>query len=733
MLNLPIKQFFIITWGIIGILLLAIFWTAHEHENNMQEYSLMQQDHNEMVQHGELLRTSSDNLTKYARLYAITNNTEYRDNYFTILDIRNGLTKRPQNYHYIYWDLLEPLRSETHPLEHKKSLTQIFAELPYDKEERSLLALSESNSNKLARIEIEAFNALNGLFKDEQGQYSVYKKPQQDLAIAMLHSPEYLKAKEGIMLPLDQFFTHLEKRFALSDKQALTKNIRYEKQLNVLFSALFIVFIGSFLLMKKKIIAPISNITQVINDFKVDTNTATEMGKLNKDEIGFLGKSVELMQNDISQQISVLNKQKQTLVNYIQLIDNNIMTFSFGLDGTIQNASDALSKTSGYAQDELIGMNVATLQAQNTQDPSQCPFWENLNEGMTWQGDCLNQTKSGSEYWIHTTMHPVFNEAFVKTGYTAIAQDISDTKKVSILLAAAQKAHKEIQHYVELVNKNIITSTTDLSGKITFASEAFCNISGYTNDELVGQSHRIVRHPDMPASLYEDLWETISQNKTWHGEIKNLAKNGTYYWVDATIYPIFDDQFNKIGYTAIRIDISDKKKVEKLLILDALTHVYNRRYFNETMPIAVNLAKRTHGNLSLIILDIDHFKQYNDTFGHHAGDDALKQVASCIKETLKPYTDHVFRLGGEEFGAIIPELSAEEAMHLSELLRNNVISLNIPTKPQGSGESSLTISIGLVSHKIVPGITDESLYKEADKLLYQAKDAGRNMVMANIG
>ena len=129
---------------------------------------------------------------------------------------------------------------------------------------------------------------------------------------------------------------------------------------------------------------------------------------------------------------------------------------------------------------------------------------------------------------------------------------LTDTTENSQLL------HK-MKDYVKLVEQNIVTSKSDLEGKITYVSEAFCKISGYTKSELMGQNHSILRHPEMPDSLYQDLWDTIKSGNTWVGEIKNLKKNGEDYWVEATIYPEFDYKNEIIGYTAIRKEITLKK------------------------------------------------------------------------------------------------------------------------------------------------------------------------------
>jgi PAS domain S-box-containing protein len=113
-------------------------------------------------------------------------------------------------------------------------------------------------------------------------------------------------------------------------------------------------------------------------------------------------------------------------------------------------------------------------------------------------------------------------------------------------------------------DRNVIFSKTDLTGKITHASKAFCEISGFELTELVGQSHNIVRHPDTPSSLFEDLWKTIKQKKPFHIVLKNRKKCGDSYWVDSQIEPEFDSDGKHIGYIATRFDITDRKEVEQL-------------------------------------------------------------------------------------------------------------------------------------------------------------------------
>ncbi len=122
----------------------------------------------------------------------------------------------------------------------------------------------------------------------------------------------------------------------------------------------------------------------------------------------------------------------------------------------------------------------------------------------------------------------------------------------------------ELKKLLDSFDENVIASKTDVKGTILYASKAFCEISGYTQKELIGSPQSIVRHPEMPKSVFKDLWQTIQSGKVWKGEVKNKTKNGGFYWVEVVITPEFDEQGTITGYSAIRQDISSKKEVEEL-------------------------------------------------------------------------------------------------------------------------------------------------------------------------
>lgn len=291
----------------------------------------------------------------------------------------------------------------------------------------------------------------------------------------------------------------------------------------------------------------------------------------------------------------------------------------------------------------------------------------------------------------------------------------------------------ELKSYIDIVDQQVITSRTDIEGNIIYASSAFCRVSGHTKEELIGKNHRIVRHPDMPVEVYTELWKTITSGLIWHGEILNMAKDGSSYWVNATISPTYDYYGKPTGYMAVRENITDRKRAELLSITDEMTGLYNRRHFNNKIDILWRLAARHQKVLALVMLDVDCFKAYNDLFGHKAGDDALKAVAKVIQNAIGRSTDAAFRLGGEEM-ALLVMMEQDDAVTIAQYIQDSLTALAIQHPINNANGGVLTVSIGICfldgrqCHSCTRPQSD-LLYQLADKALYQAKEQGRNCIV----
>jgi diguanylate cyclase (GGDEF)-like protein/PAS domain S-box-containing protein len=306
------------------------------------------------------------------------------------------------------------------------------------------------------------------------------------------------------------------------------------------------------------------------------------------------------------------------------------------------------------------------------------------------------------------------------------------TKWIYKSLKKMDKIYSDLENYINILDDKIIISKTDIKGKILYASRAFCDISGFSIDELIGKPHSIVRHKDMPKEAFEDLWNTIQKGKTWQGEVKNRKKDGGFYWVLATASPVFDKDGNITGYTSIRQDITQKKEMERLSITDELTSLYNRRYFNDVAPKMIkDIKAKNEEVLALVIIDVDNFKKYNDTYGHQKGDEVLVKVAKVLRDNKSVMS---FRLGGEEFGVLISNKNKELIFDEVETLRKSIEELNIEHKNNDTVKV-VTASFGVYI------LTQESnrdnfdvgvMYKIADEELYRAKESGRNRVCIEV-
>ncbi len=282
---------------------------------------------------------------------------------------------------------------------------------------------------------------------------------------------------------------------------------------------------------------------------------------------------------------------------------------------------------------------------------------------------------------------------------------------------------KQIQ---AILNEHVIYTTTDLRGIIEKASPAFCRRSGYTEDELIGRTHSLLRAPDTLDDVYDDLWNTIENDEIWHGELKNVSKNGQSYWIKCMISPLYCGEGKKIGYIAIRDNITREKEIEAHAMMDEVTQIYNRRKINQDIIIAIERYERYGTPFSFVMFDIDLFKSFNDRYGHLVGDEVLVQVSNLIDSQTR-LSDIFARWGGDEFALLIPETGREQALQLCEKLRRAVIeSAGERLRERFDIAEEISCSFGVTA--IQKGDTIDSLLGRTDRALYLAKEHGRNRV-----
>lgn len=265
---------------------------------------------------------------------------------------------------------------------------------------------------------------------------------------------------------------------------------------------------------------------------------------------------------------------------------------------------------------------------------------------------------------------------------------------------------------------------TDPQGRIRWANPAFSKLCGYSREELLGQTPRILKSGQQSLEYYQVLWETISKGEIWSSETVERAKDGTTYTVSQTITPIFNDG-ELTHFIAIHEDISAQKitqaRIQHMAHYDSLTGLPNRPLFYDRLRQSLSMAKRNNSGLALLYMDLDGFKKINDSMGHHAGDLLLMAVSERLIKCTRE-SDTVARLGGDEFTIILNE--AHKLEDATGVAKKIIEAISAPFELDGQ-QAVIGISIGISRYSEDVSNEDEMM-RIADEAMYEAKKAGKN-------
>ncbi len=281
------------------------------------------------------------------------------------------------------------------------------------------------------------------------------------------------------------------------------------------------------------------------------------------------------------------NKIQAEFDAQLAIINATAIVSKTDLRGYITYVNDMFCDVAQYTREELLGQNHNIVRHPDMPAAAFEEVWRTISSGNIWTGQVKNKKKDGSHYWVQATISPVIGENGKPVEYMAVRYLITDMKDqeehTNQMVEEMKAAEEEIRQNIEemtatqeqmntvmnemnaqnnIINSIAIVSKTDVQGNITYVNDEFCKWAKYSREEVMGKNHRILRHPDMPASAFEDLWRTISSGKIWRGEVKNLAKDGSFYWVDAIIAPVRDEKGKIREYIAQRFVINEHKEKE---------------------------------------------------------------------------------------------------------------------------------------------------------------------------
>lgn len=319
--------------------------------------------------------------------------------------------------------------------------------------------------------------------------------------------------------------------------------------------------------------------------------------------------------------------------------------------------------------------------------------------------------------WVHGLGKLEFDAQGQPVKMHGTIQDITERKQVEEKLQLAAKVFTHAREGIMITSAN---------GAIIDVNDTFIGITGYSRDEVLGHSPRLLSSGLQSRDFYSALWGDLIEHGYWYGEVWNRRKNGEAYAVMLTISAVCDAQGNTQHYVALLSDITalkeHEKQLEHIAHYDALTNLPNRVLLADRLRQAMTQAQRREQRLAVAFLDLDGFKAINDSHGHEAGDQLLMTVATRMKQVLRE-GDTLARLGGDEFVAVLLDLPDIEA-GISMLSRL----LNAAAQPLHVDDLMLQVSasIGVTFYPQAEDVDAEQLLRQADQSMYQAKLAGKN-------
>ncbi len=388
------------------------------------------------------------------------------------------------------------------------------------------------------------------------------------------------------------------------------------------------------------------------------------------------------------------------------------------MGGVIQWTNPAFSELTGYTADEAFGKHQRGLTRSGVQSREfYKTLWDTILSGEVWRGEIINKHKDGTLYTEEMTITPVCDENKAITHFIAVKQNITSRKLAELQLREAAVVMQSTHEGV------VITDTTP---RIIAINHAYTTITGYFADEVLGKNPGILSSGQHEKSFFEAMWHELLKNGHWQGELWCRRKNGEIFPQWLSISAIRNEQQQTVRYIGVFSDISKLKEsqsqLEFLAHHDPLTELFNRSSVEARMQQELERAQRNGQQLAVLFIDLDRFKQVNDSFGHLVGDELLCSVAVRLMKHLRD-GDTLGRLGGDEF--VLLSAPLQERKDAAVIARNILKALAEPFCLSNGAEVFIGGSIGI---SLFPddGASVAEMTRNADAAMYLAKESGRN-------
>jgi len=412
---------------------------------------------------------------------------------------------------------------------------------------------------------------------------------------------------------------------------------------------------------------------------------------------------------------------QRALIEAVEFSNNLIDSMQDGFsvldkDGRALDANPALCLLTGFSREALIGQSAPfSYWPPEEYETIQAAFQKTL-KGVIGVYDLIFMRQNGERFPVTVSPSVVRDRDGTIVNYTAIVKDNTERKLAEKELRLAALVYQASSEAMLI---------TDTNNTIISVNPAYTEITGYTPEEVIGKKSDFFRTERHDDAFYQSLWQDVLTAGSWHGEIWNRRKNGAEHPLWLTLNASWSEDGSLTGYVMLFSDITKQKESEELIWkqanFDALTGLPNRRMLHDRLQQEVRKAQRNHLPLALMFLDLDHFKEVNDTLGHDIGDILLKEaaarLASCVRES-----DTVGRTGGDEFTVILGGLDDPGCV---DRIAEKILKKLAEPFPLGDDKAYVSTSIGIT---LYPDDADniDALLKNADQSMYAAKNLGRN-------
>ena len=402
----------------------------------------------------------------------------------------------------------------------------------------------------------------------------------------------------------------------------------------------------------------------------------------------------------------------------VEGLQNEYFVYTYDIRNGYTYVSPSIESILGYTQEEFLEHHSAYIPDSHL-NHLLSEYRQRMMEGEKISSYELEIThKNGSLHTLRITENALNDPFDNNVSIEGIAQDITEYK--------AERLQRDKLALVVTHSPSAVMITTH-EGVIEYINPKFTSITGYEMTELVGKEANIVKSGLTIPSVYDELWNTLLSGHEWWGEIQNRKKNGDLYWAREHICPLFDQRGKLTHFVSTIDDVTETKRLNDETSYqashDLLTGLINRREFEQRIVRVINSCKDDLSEHALCFMDLDQFKVVNDTCGHVAGDELLRQIGDLLRTNIRQ-RDTLARLGGDEFALLMEHCGVDQAYDLCQKLIEVLADFRFLWE-----EHIFTIGVSIGLAVIDQHIQDSNeILRHADDACYDAKDAGRNRI-----